>query len=360
VAAAISGIAAVGIVGLTVDLGRMYIAKSESDTFVDSVSLAATMELDGTLDGITRARQQLASNTNLWNFGRSTFPSTSISFAKDKLGPWDLNPVDATDYRYARAAASVPVPLFFMPLLKAGQGSPSVGGAPLGMLLATYNLTASVASDSAGGQEFRTSFREGLFPFSPFAHSTTAPHFGLIPGEVYTLRWASRPRLNKNVCPGDNTNAFIAIAEEAGGSERGYIEETSSAIIRKAIEQDYQTVFRSIGDPLDMTGGAKNTQRTSLTNRVNQDHDRSSATYAEYVAGQQGNGRRLVGVPINGGAPNFIMVQIGAFFLLPPHQYEEEHGNDAFCAEYVGPWLQGAKQKGAATAGAYVARLVKK
>ena len=45
----------IGMVGLAIDLGRMYIVKGETQTFVDSASLAATLELDGTADGLSRA-----------------------------------------------------------------------------------------------------------------------------------------------------------------------------------------------------------------------------------------------------------------------------------------------------------------
>src|SRR5688572_4796540 len=82
---------------------------------------------------------------------------------------------------------------------------------------------------------------EGLFPFSPFWHSNDAPHYGLVPGQQYTLRWAASPRVNQNTCAGDNSQAMIDLAESGGGAERGFIEETSSDNVRQAIIADYQT-----------------------------------------------------------------------------------------------------------------------
>jgi hypothetical protein len=106
-----------------------------------------------------------------------------------------------------------------------------------------------------------------------------------------------------------------------------------------------------------MSGGAKQSQLDSLINRINQDSDRSSGTYAEYVSKRLGNGRRLVAAPINTGAPDYRIVQIGAFFLLPASEYKNG-GNFPFCAEYAGSWLQGSWNRAAADSGAYVARLV--
>lgn len=351
---AVCAIVLLGAVGLSVDLGRVYVAKGELQTFTDSASLAATLELDGTWDGINRAREQVSLNRNRWNFGTTTVTSRAVYFSENSSGPWEAAPTQPKGYRYTRVIAEAQVPLLFVPAVFQSRGG---GGGPAAFLLLAGG-TARVRADSESGQVPQGAFREGLFPFSPLAHNSVGPHFGLQRGQRYTLRWASNPRLNQNVCPGDNTAAMITLAEAGGGSERGFIEETSSAVIRDAIERDVQTVWRSIGDTVVMTGGAKQTQLTSLVNRINQDSDRTSMTYSEYVAANRGNGRRLVGAPINSGYPTYRIVQMGAFFLLPVTEYDAG-GNKPFCAEYVGAWVQGASHKGVDESGAFVVRLTK-
>ena len=79
----------IGMTGLAVDVGRMYIAKGETQTLVDSASLAATLELDGTADGLSRARARVASNSNKWNFNTNSFSSVTTTFAQNLAGPWD-------------------------------------------------------------------------------------------------------------------------------------------------------------------------------------------------------------------------------------------------------------------------------
>jgi Flp pilus assembly protein TadG len=344
--------ALLGMAGLAIDVGRVYIAKNETQTYSDSAALAATMELDGTAGGITRAKAQVAQNTNRWNLQTSTFTDPQVSFATTSAGPWELNPVNPTGYRYARVSAAVPVPVTLLSIFN--NATPAFA-MPMGFFL--LGSTLNVAADSAGGQEPKSSFREGLFPFSPFAHSTVGPDFGLIAGQQYTLRWGANPKLNQT-CPGDNSQAMIDLAQANSGSERGYIESTSADLLRSTIVDDYQSVVRSIGDSVFMSGGAKQTQLDSLQQRINQDSDASSPTFAAYSGAQNGNGRRIVAVPINTGYPDYRIVQIAAFMLLPAGSYNNG-GGQPWCAEYVGAWLQGARNKGAGTPGAYVARIVK-
>jgi len=78
----------------------------------------------------------------------------------------------------------------------------------------------------------------------------------------------------------------------------------------------------------------------------------------------QGNGRRVVAVPINGGPPNFDAVGIGAFFLLPTPTYLGVTGNTPICAEYIGPYVQGSTHGGAGVTanagdtGGFIVRLI--
>jgi hypothetical protein len=112
---------------------------------------------------------------------------------------------------------------------------------------------------------------------------------------------------------------------------------------------------------VDFTGGAKQSQLDSLHDRIDQDTDNVSTTYAQYVTRNTGNGRRIVACPINdGGTPvgsNQRVVGFGAFFLKRTGEYNNG-GNQAWCAEYVGAWVQGSRRKGSQLGGTYVVRLV--
>jgi hypothetical protein len=329
----------IGALGLSFDLGRMYITKNEAQAYTDSAALAAALQLDGTAAGFSDAKNVVNASTNRWNLGSNFFSGTLVEFAQAVGGPWSENPAVATDYTFVRVTASSNVPAYFMPV---------VGASKLN----------TVRAQSVAGQIEKTGFREGSFPFSPLAHDPAdTVNFGLTVGEHYTLRWAANPKVNKNTCPGDNANTWINQAEAGGGSERGYIEENSSSVIRQAIKYDYQILFREVGDSVVMTGGAKSTQGDAIQDRIAQDSDPNAINYASYLANGTGNGRRIILVPINTYHPNYTIVGYRAFFLLRANNYNGG-GNDPFCAEYIGPWVQGSKKKGAGSAGAYVVRLV--
>ena len=330
--------AMVGMLGLAADVGRMYIVKSEMQAYVDSAALTAALELDGTPAGITRAQSSVSANPNRWNMGTSPFTGTQTDFAADAGGPWEPAPSPASGFRFVRVRATATLPLYFIPAV-------------------AVSKTSVIKASGVAAQVPKTEFREGALPFSPFAHNSGQSDYGFVPGERYTLRWGSNPKVNVNVCQGDNAAAWVAQAQAGGSSERGYIEESSSSVIRAAIEQDYQTEPVTVGLPVEMTGGNKQTQRDSLITRINQDTDPSSDTYAQYEAAGAGNGRRLVAVPVNTGYPDNIVLGFGLFFLLLPSEYDHS-GNKPFCAEFVGPYVQGSRHKGAGGAGSYVVRLV--
>ena len=113
----------------------------------------------------------------------------------------------------------------------------------------------------------------------------------------------------------------------------------------------------TVGQPVTMTGGNKQTERDALIERVNQDTNPSATTYAEYQPSGTGSSRRLVAVPINSGHPNNIVVGIALFFLLR-RPITPREAIQPWCAEYVGPYVQGGDHQGAGGPGAYVVRLV--
>ncbi|MCE5308653.1 MAG: pilus assembly protein [Acidobacteriales bacterium] len=328
----------IGMVGLAVDVGRLYIVRNEVQAHVDTAALSAALELDGTTTGFDRARTTVTNNANRWNMATTRFTTTQTDFSTSQTGPWVASPANGAGYIYARVRATVAAPVYFTRFI-----SP--------------DPAKNVSAIAIAGQVSKTSWKEGLTPFSPLAHNSAGPDFGLVKGGIYTLRWASNPKLNSNVCPGDNQESYIAQSNAGGGEERGFIEESSAANIRAAIVDNYQTIVREVGDSVVMTGGAKQTQRDALIQRIYQDTDSTSSTFAQYIAGGAGNGRRIVVVPINTWHPDYIILGYGAFLLMLPNEYVPG-GNKPFCAEYIGAYVQGAPHTGGGMPGAYVVRLV--
>jgi hypothetical protein len=219
-----------------------------------------------------------------------------------------------------------------------------------------------VNASSVAAQAQVTTFPVGLLPFSPIAPSGVPPNFGMTPGIQYTIRYPSGGGLKKSdVCAGDQGASYWT---NLPAQDRGFWGSTSAAALRGEVVDDTQTATINVGDPVPMVGGNKNTEGSALDTRVLEDSDSTSATYAAYMALGQGNGRRVIGVPVNNGPGNFDAVGIAAFFLLPTPDYQAVKGNTPICAEYIGPYVQGSTRSGAgATAGAgntggYLVRLI--
>ncbi len=333
-------------IGLAFDLGRMFVVKSEAQSFVDAAALNGAIYLDGTADGLAEADASARGTKGSYHFNSTNFATRIVEFSPSSAGPWSSVAAAPLNSRFVRVITNVPVTLHFLNMLNAGR-------------------TTNVSALGIAGQVEKTVFSEGLFPFSPFAKDTVGPRFGLIPGELYTLRWPSNVDIDKknkkNLCKGDWDNGTIDKAQAMGGDERGYIEQSSAQVIRDTIENDYMSVELEIGDPVTFTGGAKQSQLTSLHDRIAQDTDTVSQTYADYLRRNTGNGRRIVAVPINdGGTPigvNQTVVGFGAFFLRRTGEYGNG-GNQSWCAEYIGAWLQGGRRKAVMPGGTYVVRLV--
>jgi hypothetical protein len=338
-----------GAAGLAIDIGRVYIAKNEAQSFADSAALFGALEIDGTTAGLTRAAAAVTSSIQKWNFGTTSFSGTSTTFSVNGTSGWgtadSFTNATAKTVMYIQVIPTISnVQLIFLPYL----GNPTTtrvkAQAVAGQLL--------VSSFSAGGS--------GVFPFSPIAHAygndTTTVHnndttdnFGFTVGEKYTLRWPSNPNTSNfnNVCPGDSTSQWVAKADASSNNERGYIQLESADSIRDSIISDHLDygiqLNTLLNDNVDPTHGAKSAERDALQVRISQDTDTTSTDYAHYT----GNGRRLVNVIIQSGyrdisgnlldATTQAAHGVGyAEFMLSPGSEYDQAGNKPWCAIYVG------------------------
>jgi len=237
--------------------------------------------------------------------------------------------------------------------------------------------TATVKAQAIGGQVTKaqwTAGTNGLFPFSPIAHAygnTAAAvlaadptgNMGFKVGYQYTLRWPANPNTTNygNVCDGDSVDdpsakvphkdpEWVAKANAASNSQRGYIEFTSADSIRTAIEDDHVDYNYGLNIQLnvsvDPTNGAKSAEAIAIGVRDAQDGDTTSLTYDDYIANPLHNGRRLITVIVQNGFedasgalldPTLQAIGVGfaQFLLLPASEYDQA-GNKSWCAVYVG------------------------
>src|SRR5882724_7580762 len=104
-ASAVCAVALFGAAGLAVDIGRMYITKNEAQTYADAAAISAAVELDGTVNGLTRADSAVAASTNTWNFATTPFTGTVTEYSATGTGGWATSAAAAATagtMRYAR------------------------------------------------------------------------------------------------------------------------------------------------------------------------------------------------------------------------------------------------------------------
>ena len=159
IAMALSMAFLLGVLGLGIDLGRMYIAKTEAQAYVDSASLAAAQQLDGTSAGITRANNAVSGDTNQWRFDTSPFSGVTVAYGTSATGPFTTTPPNPpTGYSFAQVVASVSVPMYLIRVLT----GPS----------------SSVVASAVSGDVPITTLPSGVFPFSPFTREWTGVQNG--------------------------------------------------------------------------------------------------------------------------------------------------------------------------------------
>lgn len=102
-----------GLAGLGIDIGRMYVIESELQAFSDAAALNAALQLDGTERGIARAREAasvLATGPHAmkWDMGSQPINDITVRFPQGNS-------------RYVRVVVSAPAPIIFLRALPAGK-----------------------------------------------------------------------------------------------------------------------------------------------------------------------------------------------------------------------------------------------
>ena len=356
-----AAVALFGALGLAVDVGHMFIAKTETQAFCDSAAMAATLQLNGTSDGITAAQNAVANNSNNWNMDTARIPTYQVDFATSAAGPWSTNPSPATGYIYARVQATAPVNLFFIPVVVSQQ-------------------VQNVNSIAVGGQiSDANSIPVGLGPLTAVGPNPNDPNFGLVVGQQYDIQWpaynGSRANCSpstpqacfvKPPCSGESQASMAEVVQNWGASVNGYWGSNSNNTISQEVLDVTQLQAVQTGQDIPMSNGNKNAEGNSLDTRVNEDGDLTDNDPTAYSDNSTHNGRRLIGLPVvtatnNGSAVGYVL-GYGAFLLIsngtPSNFYGSGTGNDPFCAIYAGPYVQGGGVGGSGTAGYFKVKLV--
>jgi uncharacterized membrane protein len=92
------------VMGLAFDLGRVYIARNEAQIFTDAAAMSAASKLDGSANGIAKAREAVARLPIRWNLGTREFTGVIVEFSADGV-KWESDPKDPSSLQQARVTA---------------------------------------------------------------------------------------------------------------------------------------------------------------------------------------------------------------------------------------------------------------
>ncbi len=359
---AIAAVALIGVLGMAVDIGRMFIAKNETQTYCDAAALAGALALDGTTTGITNAQAAVANSTNTWNLNTTSISNPTVTFATALAGPWTANPNPADGYTYVRVAATVPLQLYFISVIVA-------------------QTTQNVVSSGTAAQIAITSFPQGLSPYTGVSTNTIGPKFGLIVGNSYDIQWPQYNGTRAGCGPGNPDKCFVsppctgdpkvseaAVVANWGANTSGYWGSNSNSTIEKEILDVIQVQALQVGTNIDpiLSSGNKASEAGYLDERASQDTNTTDNTVGAYLASIH-NGRRLLPAPIVDPVDptHTNVIGYGQYLLLANgpgtsnYYTKTTNGNDPFCALYAGPYNVGSTGPGAGgTTGASRVKLV--
>lgn len=91
------------LLGIAFDFGRIYIARNEAQLFTDAAALAAVQKLDGTAEGVARAREAVGALPNRWNLGTQSFDGVKLEFSEDKQSVRATAPQNQVEITFLRA-----------------------------------------------------------------------------------------------------------------------------------------------------------------------------------------------------------------------------------------------------------------
>lgn len=257
-------------IGLGVDLNRFLAAREALAARAEGSALAAVLELDGTADGLERARRRAESR-----MGETMAVVVVVEFGETGRGPWKADPVGAAGIRAARVRVWSKMPLSL-----------------LRSVVSQESLPVNVTGRAEQRAMQSVSARAGLLPWA--IEADPAPPVRILP------ETATANPVREAILTG------VPFAVELGQQ------------------------LPSLTDPTPKV------TRETVEALIASDSDTASASYAEYLAGDRGNGRRVVLLPLVDGERR--VTGFGGFFLLP----------DAMKVEAIGSYLQGSRWRRAA------------
>ena len=312
---ALSLVALVGFVGLALDLGHLYVVKTELQNAADAAALAAAEMMDKSTDSLIKARTAAMAVPNKFNFQKQdvSIASTNVTFSAQLSGPYvGAEAAAPAATRFVRVAISPQaIDLWFAPVLEilsAQVPAMAVAGPSSALQEACDLIPLAVCEDTT-----RCNFADPSCPDPEF-----------VPGDLYTVKLP--PAGFNEASPGN----YLVL--DFGGS--GF------ADVRKWIAGGY-TGCEELGDgittqpgqgagPVSQGFNTRFGEYKGGLSEADYSHDTDVSapiSYSAYTNGADNPhgdgefGRRVLAVPLvdctnwDGGKNPVTITDLGCFFL---------------------------------------------
>jgi hypothetical protein len=165
--------------GAAIDFSHIYLVQNELQAMTDEIALNAARELDGTVEGLKRARRTGVSENGSqrrreW-FSVSTDEVSEIRFRfqTDPEAAWQATPAEPAGQRFVEVLVEAKAKLFFLPMIPAAPA------------------TQRVVVRSVAGQVRLRPGRNSSLPFSITGSDPAAAEFGFEPGQPVSVQTKS-------------------------------------------------------------------------------------------------------------------------------------------------------------------------
>lgn len=235
----------IGFAGLVVDLGGMFVAKTELQSALDSCSLAAAKELDGSADALTRATNagRFAGNRNKVGYQSTAagIATTDVTFSDTLGGSYSAAFSPVANARYVRCQHATTGLRNYLIQVAGGPSTSTVGALAIATL-APAQTTCPL-------------------PVGVKARTLTPPNYGYLPGEWVTMLFDPTKTPPQDVGwlnLDGSTSASETKAEVAGngfcGSKIGDVLRTPGAKVSVTDEWNARFgIYKNAGDPTAST-----------------------------------------------------------------------------------------------------------
>ena len=163
-----------GFMGIALDLGRLFIVKTELQTAMDSCALAAAKELDGAADALSRATSagKTAGGLNKVNLQKAgaEISNEDVTFSDSLVGSFSSTFTPVANAKYAKCTLlETGIAPWLLQAMAAFKNDPSLAASR--SVYATAVATLSPAQTSCA------------LPVAINPLSSTPPHYGYTPGQ---------------------------------------------------------------------------------------------------------------------------------------------------------------------------------